>query len=429
MRNDGRRALGREGVLPFGIAVRTGTVIAIFASLFLGQGECGEWPQILGPHRNGIADEERLADEWPASGPKKLWSADIGSGFAGVAVTEGIAVVFHRVGANDNVSAYDSKTGAPLWTTPFRSTFQPQIVDDNGPRAVPTIQGGAIFAYSAQGKLYCLDLKTGEKRWERNTHKDFGADGGYFGAGSAPLVEGQLVIVNVGGDKSKAGIVAFHVDSGETAWTATSDQASYSAPVAATIDGTRHLLCVTRLNFVSLDPATGHERFRTPFGKRGPTVNGASPIVSGNHVLLTASYEVGAEWLELGSKNIDVIWSGAILSSQYTTPILFDGAVIGVDGRQDAGTSTLKCFDPVSRKEFWSKPGQTYSTLIACDGKLLVMQTDGVLKIVKLSRTRYEELASASLLSGTTRALPALAGGRFYVRNEKTLICVDLGRN
>lgn len=406
-----------------------GFVITSLVSSSIERAECGEWPQILGPNRNGIAQDEQLADKWPAGGPKKIWNAEIGSGFAGVSIANDIAVLFHRVENQDILAAYNSKTGDPLWNRPFRSTFQPDVGDDNGPRANPTIRDGAIFAYSAQGKLYCVDLKTGEKRWERNTHKDFGASAGYFGAGSAPLVEGNLVIVNVGGSKMKAGIVAFHVDSGDTAWTAISDQASYSAPVAVTLDGTRHVLCITRLNFVSLDPATGKERFQTPFGQPGPTVNAACPLVSDNHVLLTASYGIGAQWLKLAPKNVDVVWSDDILSSQYSTPILFDGAVIGVDGRQDLGTSTLKCFDPETRKEFWSKPNQKYSTLIAADGKLFVMQTDGVLKMLRLSKTRYEELGSASLLSGTTRALPSLAGGLFYVRNEKTLICIDLGRH
>ena len=404
----------------------TRVLTAVIVWMFGGSVNAGDWPQILGPDRNGIAQKESLAEMWQPGGPKSLWTASIGSGFAGVAVSDGIAVLFHRVKADDRLTAFNSETGEELWTTKFRSTFQPQIVDDDGPRAVPTIHDGAIFAYSAQGRLYCVDLKSGHKRWERDTHRDFGANGGYFGAGSAPLVEGPLVIVIVGGEKMSAGIVAFQTKSGETAWTAVGDQASYSAPVAATLDKTRHLLCVTRMNFVSLDPLSGNVRFRTSFGQRGPTVNAAIPVVSGDRVLLTASYGIGAQWLELGKSRVEVVWDDEILSSQYTTPILADGAVFGIDGRQDGGTSTLKCFDPVTRKEMWSKPGLKYSTLISADGKLLMMQTDGVLKMIRLSTARYEELASASLLPGTTRALPALADGRFYVRNEKTLVCVDL---
>ena len=407
--------------------IRTFLIVAIL-QMSLEQVRAGDWPQIMGPNRNGLAPEERLANQWPAGKPTTVWEAKVGSGFAGVAVSGNTTVLFHREKGNDKLTAFDAETGKPMWSTNFPSTFQPSIVDDDGPRAVPTIQNGAVYAYSAQGNLYCVDLKTGQKRWERKTHADFGANGGYFGAGSAPLIEGKLVIVIVGGDKKSAGVVAFHIDSGETAWSAVNDQASYSAPVAATLDDTRHLLCITRLNFVSLDPATGRERFRTPFGQRGPTVNGALPVVSGSHVLLTASYGIGAQWLELSANDADVVWSDETLSSQYTTPIFHDGAVFGIDGRQDGGEIALKCFDPNTRKEHWSKSGFKYATLIGVDGKLLVMQTDGVLKVVRMSSARYEEMASASLLPGTTRALPALANGRFYIRNEKTLACFDLSK-
>ena len=388
----------------------------------------GDWPQILGPQRNGIASEEKIADRWPAGRPTKTWEANVGSGFAGPAVSGKIAVLFHRRGDKDELTAFHAETGEQIWTTSFRSTFRPGIVDDDGPRAVPTIQDGSIYAFSAQGVLYCVDLKTGKKRWERKTHEDFGADGGYFGAGSSPLIEGTLVIVIVGGDKKNAGVVAFHSETGKTAWSSVRDQASYSSPVAVTLNGTRHLLCLTRLNFVSLDPLTGTERFKTPFGQRGPTVNASIPITYGDHVLLTASYGIGARWLKLADSNVDVVWDDDVLSSQYTTPILHDGAAYGISGRQDQGAPTLKCFDPVTRKEFWSTSEIVYATLIGADGKLLVMQTDGILKVASMNRLHYNQSGSASLLPGTVRALPALSNGRFFVRNEKTLACFDLSK-
>ena len=390
------------------------------------QVQAGDWPQILGPDRNGVAVEESLADQWPDGKPKKVWEAKIGSGFAGVAVAVNQVVLFHREKGDDKLSAFEARTGKPLWTTKFPTTFRPQIVDDDGPRAVPTIQDGAVLAYSAEGRLYCVDLKTGTKRWERKTHEDFGADGGYFGAGSAPLVDGNRVIVNVGGNKKGAGVVAFDLSNGETLWTAVNDQASYAAPVIATVGNTRHLLCITRLNLFSLDPESGKERFHTPFGQRGPTVNGAVPVVSGNNALLTASYGIGAEWITFTKNSVEVVWSDEILSSQYTTPILSDGILYGIDGRQDGGSITLKCFDPQTRQVHWTKPWTEYATLIGADGKLLVMQTDGMLKLVRMTSTKFEQLGSASLLSGKTRALPALAKGLFYIRNEKTLACFNL---
>lgn len=388
----------------------------------------GDWPNILGPQRNGVAVEEKLSDKWPTGGPRLVWEAKVGSGFAGVAVVNGIAVLFHRLGDDDTLSTYDAASGKTLWSKGFATDFQPQIGDDDGPRAVPTVHKGRIYAFAGAGGLYCADLKTGNVLWQRQTHQEFRAPAGYFGAGSAPLVEGNVLIVNVGGDKDGAGIVAFDLDSGKTVWKATSDQASYSSPLATVVDGKRVVLCITRLNLVAVDPATGNELARTPFGQRGPTVNGAMPVVMGNRVLLTASYGIGAELVEIGHKTLEVVWNDEVLSSQYTTPIFHDGAVFGIDGRQDGGPVVLKCFDPETRKVYWSKSGLTYSTLIAADGKLLIMQTDGTLRLAELNKSAYKELGSASLLRGTTRALPTLANGRLYVRNETTLKCVELGK-
>lgn len=386
----------------------------------------GDWPQILGPQRNGIAaDEPELAlPEKPAGG----WEARVGTGFAGPVIADGTLVLFHRLDDQDTLTAYDAASGQSRWSQGFPTQFQPAIVEDDGPRAIPTLHGNRVYAYASNGGLYCVDLKTGRPVWKRQTHAEFQAPAGYFGAGSSPLVEGKRLIVNVGGDRAGAGVVAFDLDTGKTLWQAVRDQASYSSPIAVTIGDTRHLLCVTRLNLVSLDPETGEERFRTPFGQRGPTVNAAIPVVLKDQVLLTASYGIGARLLTVRPDRVDVTWSDEILSSQYTTPIVSDGLVYGVDGRQDGGPISLKCFDLQSRELRWERPGQTYSTLIASGKSLLMMQTDGTLKLLQLQGTGYRELGTAALLRGTTRALPALAGGRFYVRNESTLKCVPLAR-
>lgn len=402
-------------------------VIAFAVMHFMTSAACaGDWPQILGPTRNGIALDEKLSSQWKPEGPSSVWDAKIGSGFAGVAVSEGKSILFHRLGDEDTITAFDAGNGKELWSEKFTTDFQPAIVDDDGPRAVPTIHKGRVYALASAGGLYCVDLKTGKPIWQRNVQKEFKAPAGYFGSGSSPLVEGNLLIVNVGGDRDSAGVVAFDLESGKTTWKSIADQASYSSPIAITLNDRRVILCITRLNFVVLDPATGKELAKTPFGQRGPTVNGAIPVVLGNKCLLTASYGIGAELVSLGTNKVDVIWNDEILASQYTTPILHDGAIFGIDGRQDGGPITLKCFDPESRKTHWSQTWPAYSTLIAADGKLLVMQTNGTLSLVQLNKDAFKKLGSASILPGTTRALPALSNGHVYIRNESTLKCVSL---
>lgn len=386
----------------------------------------GDWPQILGPNRNGVAEKETLAEVWPKSGPKLAWETPVGSGYAGVAVAQGVVVVFHREQVEETVAAFDAATGTRLWSQGYPTTYRPQIEDSDGPRCVPVIHDQTVITFGAQGVLSAWDFKSGKPLWTRKTHADFSPPDAYFGAGSTPLVEGKKVLVNVGG-RVKAGIVAFDLATGETLWSSTNDAASYSSPIAVTRDGVRHALFITRLNFVSLDPANGKERFRAAFGQRGPTVNAANPVMIGDDVLLTASYGIGAKLIRLGPDAAQTQWEEAdLLASQYATPIVDNDLVYGVDGRQDGGPVSLKCFDPESREVRWMKPITQYATLIAADGKLLIQQTDGLLRLAKLSPEKYEELASASLFKSQTRALPALASGKYYLRDRTTLKCFEL---
>jgi outer membrane protein assembly factor BamB len=292
---------------------------------------------------------------------------------------------------------------------------------------VPLIDAARVYLFGAGSNLHCVSLADGKTLWSRDLAADYDVPESYFGAGSSPILEAGRLLVNVGAGRSGAGIVAFSPETGKTLWKATDEQGSYSSPIAATIDGTRHAIFVTRLNAVSLDPLSGQVRFRFPFGKRGPTVNAASPLLVDGHLFLTASYGIGAVWAKIHPDDATTVWQNdAILSSQYTTPIALDGRLYGVDGRQDIGAASLRCIDPARGVVLWSEENFGYATLILAGGKLLIQKTDGTLVLAQPSPESFRKLASAQVADSTTRALPALAGGLYYVRDETTLKCLDL---
>ncbi len=389
--------------------------------------QAGDWPQILGPHRDGRADGEQLL-QWPASGPRLIWQREVGQGFAGLAVVGERAILFHRLGNNLVAESLDTATGKATWKTSFETNYRGSISPDSGPRCVPLVHEERIYLVGPSGELACVRLGTGEKVWERNVHRDFNAPDGYFGAGSSPIVEGDKLLLNVGG-RGGAGIVAFSLTDGKTIWKSTDEAASYSSPVAVALDGQRLVIFVTRLNVVAVDPQNGAVRFQFPFGQRGPTVNAANPIAIGNHLFVSASYGVGAVWAKIGPNSASTVWeSNDVMSSQYTTCIEKDGVLYGIDGRQDVGVARLRAFDPQTGNVDWTEEGFGTGNLILSGDKLLIMKTDGTLVLVQPSPKTYQPLADAQLFDTTVQALPALSRGRLFVRDTKTLKCVAVGK-
>ena len=394
----------------------------------------GDWPQILGPTRDGVAAaDERLADRWPDGGPPVAWRREVGSGHAGLAVVGSRGFLFHRLGDREVVEAIDPATGATLWKDGHPTTFSPQVGGGDGPLCVPLVDGDRVITYGAQGILSCHDVTSGRRLWQRETHRDFEAQEGYFGAGSSPIVVGGHVIVNVGGSRKEAGVVAFALATGETVWTRSGEPASYSSPVAVELDGRPHAVFVTRYRCMLLDAVDGTLRWEFPFGMRGPTVNAASPVVTPSPdraptLLVTAAYGVGSVRGTFDASAFTPSWEGAeSLATQYCTPILVDGHLYVIDGRDDVPPADLKCVDAATGRVRWIERNFGYGTLLAADGKLVAAKTDGEIVLFRPKTEGLEVLARHRPLTGTLRPLPALAGGSLYLRDESTLLRLDLG--
>jgi outer membrane protein assembly factor BamB len=403
------------------------TCLAI-TSMFSSQLSAGDWPQILGPTRGGIGVKESLVNSWPAKGPKVAWRRKVGAGYSGIVVKDNTAILFHRVGNFEVVEAMNAKTGKNLWTSKHVTNFNSAFNPDKGPRSTPLIHKGNVYVFGSQGVLRCLKMKDGKELWIRRTHQDFNAPEGYFGAGSSPIVASGKLLVNVG-SRAGAGIVAFDLLTGKTAWKAVNDTGSYSSPVVTTVNGVEHVVFITRFKLLSINAKTGTVNFSLPFGKRGPTVNGASPVVMNGHVFASAHYGVGAVYLKIEKKAAKVVWkSDELMSSQYMTCIAHEGHLIGIHGQERVNEAVLRCLNPTTKKIAWSKKGLGYGSIIKADGKCLAVSTTGELVMFKADIKGYRELARAQIFQSTTRTLPALANGYLYVRDSGNLKCLDLGK-
>ena len=397
------------------------TTALISSSVF-----AGDWTQILGPNRDGMATGEKLI-AWSESGPKELWTIPVGEGFAGVAVRGSLVVLFHRQGQQERVTGLDAWTGKSRWEEKFPVSYQSGLSSDSGPRCVPVLHKDRIIVFGVTGQLRCLNLETGKQIWSRDTWEDFGAPEGYFGAGSTPVVHDDKVIVNVG-SQAGAAVVAFDLADGKTRWKAFNDTASYSSPIIAKVNNVSRAIVVTRLNCLILDPANGKVVNSFSFGARGPTVNGATPVVVKDHFFLSSSYRIGSVWADLTGS--DVKRRGeSLLATQYATPIVKDGLLYAIDGRQDGGDALVKCIDPVAGEVVWEKGGFEYGSMIGVGNELLFLTCGGELIRIGASNRGYREISRSTVLDPTPRGhrLPALSNGRLYVRDDDNLRCLQVG--
>jgi outer membrane protein assembly factor BamB len=384
-----------------------------------------DWPQFLGPTRNGVSTETGLAASWPKDGPPVLWDRDVGAGYSGPVVAGERLILFHRDGDDEVVECLDAATGKGRWKFAYPTRYNDDFGKGDGPRSTPLIAGKRVYTLGAEGTLHCLDLETGKKVWERSLNEDYQVRKGFFGVATSPLLEGDLLLINVGG--KGAGIVALARDTGKEVWKATDHQASYASPVAATIDGARHVVFFTREGVVSLDPKDGAVRFSKHWRSRmNASVNAATPLVIGDQVFVSACYDTGALLLRVRKDGAEEVWqSEDALSCHYDTAVAHGGYLYGIDGRQEQ-RARLRCVELKTGKVRWTREDFGCGSLLLADGKLIILNEDGDLVLVEPTPEAYREKARAHVLTSPCRSPLALANGRLYGRDGKKLVCWDL---
>jgi outer membrane protein assembly factor BamB len=397
----------------------------ISALLLVLAARAADWPQFLGPHRNGVCDETGYSFRWPAAGPPRLWSYAVGAGWSGPVVVGDRVLIHHRVEDSACLDCLQVANGKRVWRYEEPTSYQDSFRFDEGPRATPAVAEGRVFIFGADGLLRAIDLATGKRLWGHDLHTEYRVPQGFFGAACSPLVEGGRVILNVGG--RGAGVVAFDAATGKEAWKATDDAASYSSPVAATVNGVRSIFVFTRDGLVALDPADGKVRFKERWRSRNQaSVNAATPMIVNDQVFVSSSYQTGAVVWKIRGDGLTPLWkSDDVLSNHYNTSVYRDGFLYGIEGRQEYGAH-LRCVDWATGKPRWTKERFGCATLVLVEGNVLALTEHGDLVAFAASPEAYREIGRAKVLNDPIRAAFALSGGRVYARDGKQLIALDV---
>jgi outer membrane protein assembly factor BamB len=407
-----------------------------------------DWPIFLGPTQNNTSTEKGIITKWPKEGLKVLWETQMGQGYAPPVISKGRLYHFDRFGDNARLTCRNAETGKLIWKFEYATAYQDLYGYSPGPRTCPIVDDDRVYIHGVEGMLYCVNAYNGKENWKVDTRKEYHFHQNFFGVGSVPVIEGDLLIVPIGGSPkgprpmdlreakgNGTGIVAFDKKTGAEKYRITDELASYASPIVTTIDNRRWCFYFARGGLVAFEPTTGKIDFQYKFrAKTLESVNASNPVIVGNQVLLTECYERGAVVLKVkaGAKPEEV-WTDAdndyrekIFKCHWNTPIHVDGYVYGSSGRHE-DEAQLRCIEWSTGKIMWSQKSLERCSLTQIDGHFLCMTERGDLLLLKINPKKFELVSRwQTELDYPTWAAPVVSNGLMYLRGKDRLICVEL---
>jgi outer membrane protein assembly factor BamB len=409
---------------------------SLLTALFLiafssGAAEQNDWLVWGGPHRNFIVNSAPLADHWPASGPKRLWSRPLGDGYSAIAEEAGVLYTAYHTGQDDVIVALNAKTGRDIWkfsyANPFTNSYSEAV--GSGLYAMPQIFGDRLLTASGTGKIHSLDKKSGKVVWSHDLYKEFGGTALIFGYSCHPLPYKDTLIYMVGG-KGNSGI-AFRQSDGGVVWKNLDLPNSYSSPILITVDGQEQVVGMFADYIAGFSPANGQEYWRHPHKEQNAGINISTPIwAPGNLLFAGTGYGVGSVLLELhqsgGKTTVKQVWANNRFELHFDSAILKDGYLYFSRGHH--GPVFLTCIELKTGDVKWQDRQFAKAELVAADGKVIAADEDGTLALLRVSPEKLEVLAKVSILKHIAWTPPTLVGSTLYVRDRETIAAYDLGK-
>lgn len=397
--------------------------------LFAGLARTEDWPQWLGPRRDGSSTEKVAA--WKEA-PTVAWRLPVAEGHSSPVVAGGKVFLHTGVKNQDaeKVTAYDAETGKEIWRKTYsRDKFT--SVFGTGPRGTPSVVDGKVYTCGVTGVLSCWNAADGTQEWSVDLKKEYKAPALTFGVSTSPLIDGDRVIVGVGA--KGASVVALDRKTGKEVWKSLDDPPSYSSPIIVGAGKSRQLIVLTARGVRSLNPADGKLYWGVPLVDL-LNESSTTPVVV-DDVLLASSVTFGTLGLQLknGEQKPEATqkWKNPQLTCYFSTPVpvgkehiyMITGSFL------PPPSSTLHCIEAKTGKSLWQKQdvAKYHAALLRTgDDKLIMLDDYGNLKLLDPNPKEYKELATVKVCKPTW-AHPALSNGRLYLRDDADLICVQFG--
>lgn len=374
-------------------------------------GVAGDWGRWRGPNANGISSE----DGWAPTAARELWRAELGVGYSAVSVVQDKLYTMGHLDGEDIVYCLDAKTGERNWSF----NYPCKAGKWKGPRATPVVEGNNLYTVSREGQLFCLDREKGSVQWEIDLLKETGLKNIRWGISSTPVVEGNLLLLNVG----ESGL-AVDKRTGKMVWKSDGKH-SYATPILFDSQGKRLAAIFSAPGLHLVDAGTG-EKIDFYAWETSYDINGADPLVIGDRIFISSGYRHGCALLDFSKGKLEKVWENEALLNQFSSSIYLDGHIYGVDG-QTKRKAHLTCIEARSGKELWREQ-IGFASLNCVNDTLVVLNEKGALLFVKATPAGYKELNRFETgLDKVCWTAPVLANGVVYCRNDKgTLVAVDV---
>jgi outer membrane protein assembly factor BamB len=380
-----------------------------------------DWPRYLGPQGTGVSNETGWSAEFPEAGPKKLWSAKIGTGFCSIAIAGGKAYTMGHTDGNDTVFCFDAATGNEIW----KHTYPCEIVDnlhEGGPAATPTVEGNRVYTCSKEGHVFALDATTGDVVWKAELQPLLEVEMPTWGFSSSPTIVGNAIYLDAGR------AVALDKNSGEVLWkTETAFKAGYGSVTPFDHKGEKLVALLNNEFLLILRAKDGSEIARQAWETSFDT-SACTPFVLGDTIFVSTGYGKGAGLFRLVEGKLELVYENKSMRNHMNNSIFHKGHLYGVDGQSNQSrTCKLVCMDYETGEVKWEERGLGCGALIIVDGKLIVLSDKGTLVIAPATPEGFKPTAKAEVLTGKCWTTPALSHGRIYARNaEGDLVCLDV---
>lgn len=384
-------------------------------------------PQFFGLRRDGVVRHLTLDTDWVNNPPRKVWRQSIGVGWSSFAIAGRLAVTMEQRETKELVAAYDVESGRPLWMHGEELRFTDKLGGD-GPRATPAIHDGFVYAVGATGILNCLEATTGRQVWRHELIKEYNGSELMYGFSASPLVVDDTIVLSVGGPDEQS-VVAFDLKSGKERWRAGGDPQSYSSPTLMTLHGKRQIVVAHSGSVAGYDPEAGKQLWNYVWRESGNQPTVSQPIDLGDgEIFLSKGYGVGCILLEVehvdGAWSVQRHWRNTAMKTKFSSPVLHKGQLYGLDDVR------LLSLDPLAAKGRpkinWKVSGYDYGQVLCVGDVLLIQSEQGELLLVDASAQEHRELARIKIFDDKTWSVPAIAGSRLIMRNDREAACYEL---